>query len=677
MDTVDDAAADADGGADTASNRIRSVDDISTVTVLGAGNMGHGIAEVVALAGFDVFLRDIDDDLVQTGYDQIEWSLDKLAEKERISDQDADAALDRITPIVDLEAAVVDTDVVVEVVPEQMDVKKDVYAAVEEYAPDRALFVTNTSSLSITELGRETDRPERFCGMHFFNPPVRMRLVEVISGADTTEETLATVEAFAERLGKTPVRVHRDSPGFVVNRVLVPLLNEAAWIVESGDATIAAVDSTTKYGLGLPMGSFELADQVGIDVALHVLEYMHEELGDAYEPCPLLYQQVDAGDLGKKSGAGFYDYDDGGAEVPADKVREDVRERLLAVMANEVAGLVSNDVADAEAVDRAMQLGAGFPDGPAKLADEAGVGALVERLDTLYAETGAERYEAVAFLRDFAEDGETFLERSADTETDRYDTLSVETREGVGHVVIDRPHRMNSVNADLLADLDRAIDTLEADDETRAILLAGAGDRAFSAGADIQRMAADLDSQSAVDLSREGQRVFGRLESSPLPVVAAIDGFCLGGGMELATCADLRIASRRSTFGQPEHNLGLVPGWGGTQRLRHIVGEGRAKEIILTAERYDAETMADYGFVNEVVANDAIDDRALDLARDLAAGPPVAQAYTKRVLLRGRDDTEAGLELEAQAFGHVFGTDDAAEGIAAFDSERSPDFTGE
>ncbi|WP_245903017.1 3-hydroxyacyl-CoA dehydrogenase/enoyl-CoA hydratase family protein [Salinigranum rubrum] len=640
--------------------------------------MGHGIAEVAALAGFEVFLRDIDDDLVRAGYDRIEWSLGKLAEKDRISDDEADAALDRVTPVVDLAAAVGDADVVVEVVPERMEVKKDVYAEVEAHAPDRALFVTNTSSLSITELGRETDRPERFCGMHFFNPPVRMRLVEVISGADSTEETLSTVEALAERLGKTPVRVHKDSPGFVVNRVLVPLLNEAAWAVHDGEATVAEVDSTTKYGLGLPMGSFELADQVGIDVALHVLEYMHDQLGDAYEPCPLLAEKVAAGDLGTKSGAGFYDYESRGAEIPTDEVREEVRERLLAVMANEVAGLVSNDVADAEAVDRALQLGAGFPDGPAKMADDVGLDTLVACLDERHAKTGAARYEVVEHLRDLAASEEGLLEEKAEAADDvGYDTLSVDRDGGVTHLVIDRPHRLNSIDVDLLTDLDDALTACEEDDETRTVLLTGAGDRAFSAGADFQRVAAELDSRSVVDVSREGQRVFGRFESSPLPVVAAVDGFCLGGGLELAACADLRIATRRSTFGLPEHNLGIMPGWGGTQRLRHIVGEGRAKEIILTAERYDAETMADYGFVNRVVANDSLDERALELARDLAAGPPIAQAYTKRVMLRGRDDTDAGLELEAQAFGHVFGTDDASEGIAAFDSDRDPEFTGE
>jgi enoyl-CoA hydratase/3-hydroxyacyl-CoA dehydrogenase len=653
-----------------------SVDDVSAVAVLGAGNMGHGIAEVAALAGFDVTLRDIEEELVQEGYEKIEWSLDKLAEKDRLSEEDADAALSRITPVVDLERAVEDADVVIEVVPERMEIKKQVYAEVEAYAPDRAVFVTNTSSLSITELGRETDRPERFCGMHFFNPPVRMRLVEVISGADTSEETLELVEALAERMDKTPVRVRKDSPGFVVNRVLVPLLNEAAWTVESGDATVEAVDSTTKYGLGLPMGSFELADQVGIDVALHVLEYMHEELGDAYEPCPLLAERVDAGDLGRKAGAGFYDYEDGGAEVPNDQVSDDVRERLLAVMANEVAGLVSNGVADADAIDRAMKLGAAFPEGPAKMADGAGLEALVARLDALHDETGAERYAVVDHLRELVAAGEGFYATGTDEGPD-YDTIAVERDDHIGRITVDRPHRLNSINATVLAELDDAITRLEDDDETRVILLSGAGDRAFSAGADVGRMAAELDSLSAVELSRKGQRAFGRLEESPLPVVAAIDGFCLGGGMELATCADLRIASRRSSFGQPEHNLGLIPGWGGTQRLRHLVGESRAKQIVLTADRFDAETMADYGFVNEVVDDDALDDRATELARDLAAGPPVAQAFTKRAMLRGRDDVEAGLETEAQAFGHVFGTDDAMEGIAAFDADREPEFTGE
>ena len=661
------------------------LEDVQRVTVLGAGNMGHGIAEVAALAGYDVSLRDINEELVEEGYDQIEWSLGKLAEKDRIGDDEADAALDRVEAFVDLGDALDDTDVVVEVVPEKMAIKKDVYDEVIEHAPEEAVFVTNTSSLSITELSEVTDRPERFCGMHFFNPPVRMDLVEVISGEHTSEETLELIEGLAESMGKTPVRVRKDSPGFIVNRILVPLMNEAAWIVESGDASMEAVDSTTKFGMGLPMGSFELADQVGIDVGYHVLEYMYEVLGDAYRPCPLLKEKVEAEELGKKTGTGFYDYEDGdGAQIPSDALDDDVRRRLLAVMANETAGLIGNDVADADDVDEAVKLGAGFPDGPAKLADEEGLDALVETLDALAEETGEARYEATDYLREAAEsggfrggasggsDGASDADGGAD-----YDVLNVAVADRVGHVEIDRPHRMNTISGEVLDELADAIDRLDADDEVRAILLSGAGDRAFSAGADVQSMAAGgADPIHAVELSRQGQRTFGKLEESDKPVVAAIDGYCLGGGMELATAADMRIASERSELGQPELDLGLLPGWGGTQRLARVVGEGRAKEIILTADRYDAETMADYDFVNEVVPDDELDERARELAEQLAGGPPIAQKYTKRAIHAGRTDAEAGLEVESMGFGHVMNTDDLIEGVTAFMGDGEPEFEG-
>jgi enoyl-CoA hydratase/3-hydroxyacyl-CoA dehydrogenase len=660
------------------------VDDINTVAVLGAGNMGHGIAEVAALAGFDVNLRDIKEEFVRDGYDQIEWSLGKLSEKDQITDEAADEALDRVTPLVDFEDTVADADFVIEAVPEKMDIKKDVYAELEEYAPDRAVFATNTSSLSVTELSEVTERPERFCGMHFFNPPVRMQLVEVISGAHTDDATLDLTEDLAEEMGKTPVRVRKDSPGFIFNRVVVPLMNEAAWMVESGDYTVEEVDSSTKFDMGLPMGSFELADLTGIDVGYHVLDYMHEELGDAYEPCPLLVEKVEAEKLGKKTGEGFYDYEDGGAEIPTDAGSEDAVRRLQAVMANEVARLIEGDVAAAETIDEAMMLGGGFPEGPAKRADEVGLGALLDTLDERQEETGAARYEAADYLREAAEQGGFYGADGSGTGDDDgegaydYDAIRVEKPgEMVGKVVLDRPHRMNTVSEDLLDELADAIDALTEDEEVRAVLLVGEGDEAFSAGADVQSMAAGGgDPLTAVELSKKGQETFGKLEVCHMPVVAAIDGYCLGGGMEMATCADLRVASERSEFGQPEHNLGLLPGWGGTQRLKHVVGEGRAKEIIFTAERFEVGTMAEYGFVNEVVEVSEFEARAFELAADLAAGPPIAQKYTKRAMLAGRDDTDAGLEVESQAFGHLMNTDDLMEGITAFMGDGEPEFEG-
>ncbi|WP_049996687.1 3-hydroxyacyl-CoA dehydrogenase/enoyl-CoA hydratase family protein [Halococcus sediminicola] len=653
-----------------------NVEDIETIAVLGAGNMGHGIAEVAALAGYEVRLRDINEELVENGYDQLEWSVGKLEEKGQLSEEEAEAALDRVTPLVDLEDTVSGTDFIIEVVPEKMDIKQDVYGEVEQYAPEDALFATNTSSLSITDLAEVTERPGQFCGMHFFNPPVRMQLVEVISGEHTADETLDTVEALAEEFGKTPVRVRKDSPGFIVNRVLVPLMNEAAWLVEDDVATMGEVDSTTKFDMGLPMGSFELADQVGIDVGYHVLEYMHETLGDAYEPCPLLESKVESEELGKKTGKGFYDYENGdGADIPTDAGSEGIESRLLAVMANEVAKLVGNDVAPAGDIDEAVMLGAGFPEGPAKLADGAGLDSLHETLDELHEETGAARYEPADYLEERA--GEGFYEQREDEDGMEFESIRIEhPGDMVGRIVIDRPHRMNTINEGILDELDRAIDVLEDDDAVRAVLIVGAGDDAFSAGADVQSMAASADPLDGIDLSQKGKETFGKLEECSMPVVAGIDGYCLGGGMELAMCADLRVASERSSFGQPELNLGLLPGWGGTQRLQHIVGEGRAKEIILTADRYDAAEIAEYGFLTEVVENGEFEDSAHELAADLAGGPPIAQKLTKRAMLRGWEDTEAGLEIESQAFGHLLNTEDLMEGVTAFMGDSDPEFEG-
>jgi enoyl-CoA hydratase/3-hydroxyacyl-CoA dehydrogenase len=651
-------------------------EDIETITVIGAGHMGHGIAELGALAGYEVNLRDINEELVQEGYDDIEASLEKLAEKGQISDEQRDAAIENVTPIVDLEAAAGETDVVIEAIVERMDIKKEVYQELDEVAPEEAIFASNTSSLSITELSEVTDRPEQFCGMHFFNPPVLMDLVEVISGGHTADETVETVEELAEAMDKTPVRVRKDEPGFIVNRILVPLMNEACWLVESDEATIAEVDSTTKYDIGLPMGAFELGDQVGNDITLDVLDYMHEVLGAAYEPCPLLQRKVDAEELGIKTNVGFYDYEDEGVDIPVDEGREDVQHRLLAVMANEVGKLVENDVAPPADIDQAVKLGGGFPDGPAKLADDAGLDGLVDTLEEVAESTGAARYEVSDGLREAAADGGFYGDDEEETETS-FETIRVEyPSEHVGQIVLDRPHQMNTVSPTLLEEFETAVEQLDEEEDVRAILLTGAGDRAFSAGADAAGMASSANPIAAVELSRRGQECWGTLEEASVPVVAGIDGYTLGGGMELAACADMRVASERSTFGQPEHNLGILPGWGGTQRLKHIVGEGRAKEIIMTCDHYDPETMADYGFVNEVVPNDELDERALELAEELAAGPPLAMEYTKKAFLAGRDDTDAGLEVEAQAFGHLIGTDDFLEGVSKMQSDDDPEFEG-
>lgn len=261
-------------------------------------------------------------------------------------------------------------------------------------------------------------------------------------------------------------------------------------------------------------------------------------------------------------------------------------------------------------------------------------------------------------------------------ETDDFETIRIERpAEHLAEVVIDRPERMNEIDARTLEDLEAAADRLEADGETRTIMLSGAGGDAFSVGADVTTAGA-MGHREGTEHSRQGQRTFGRFSRSDLSVVAAIDGHCLGGGLELAACADLRVASEGSEFDLPEHDLGLIPGWGGTQRLQRLVGESRARQIIFTSGPLPAERMAAFGFVNDVYPDEEFRESAIEFSADVAAGPPIAQRYTKRAMRAGRRDVEAGLEVEAQAFGHLMDTEDLAAGVGAFVGDGEPEFVG-
>lgn len=657
-------------------------EEIDTIAVLGAGTMGHGIAEVAALGGFQVRLRDINEELVDQGYEQIEWSLGKLVEQGQIGQTRADAALDRVEPVVEMSQAVENVDLVIEAVPERLEIKRDVFSEASKYAPKETIFATNTSSLSVTEIGAATDRPALTCGMHFFNPPVKMELVEVIAGDETTSETLDTIVDLSRAFEKTPIRVEKDTPGFVVNRVLVPMLNEATWLVYENEATMQTVDATARYELGLPMGAFELTDQVGIDVALDVLEYVHSELGSKYEPCPLLSEKVESGELGKKTEIGFYDYrDEKPISIQRDAADPDLADRLLAIMANEVGALVGDSVTDLDSIDTALKLGAGFPEGPAAQADAVGVKVLGQQLKELDAASDSDRYQISDGFAEVIDRGGFRVDQNGDAsgnEMSDFETLRIERpTEYVGSIVLDRQHRLNALTPTVLEEIPIAVEQLEEMDDVRAIFLRGAGDRAFSVGADIQAMSEIWgDPHGAIELSRAGQKAFGRLQESTLPVIAAIDGYCLGGGMELATAADIRIAATGATFGQPERDLGLLPAWGGTQRLAQVIGEGPAKEIILTGERYDANEMSGFGFVSEVVDREEFTERSLDLAESIAEGPPIALGHAKRAMNVGRSNREAGLEVEAQAFGHLITTDDLNEGVSAFLEDRDPEFSG-
>ncbi|MDP6763169.1 MAG: 3-hydroxybutyryl-CoA dehydrogenase [Planctomycetota bacterium] len=279
-----------------------------SVAVVGAGTMGNGIAQVFAQNGADVLLIDLDALALERGTAAIEKNLGRMVKKERLTADEADAARGRISTAGEL-AAVADQGLVIEAVVERFEVKRTVFEELDERTAPDAILATNTSSISITEIGAATSRAERVIGMHFMNPVPIMELVEVIRGQETSEETTELVTACAEAIGKTPVEAN-DYPGFVSNRVLMPMINEAIFCLFEGVADREGIDTVMKLGMAHPMGPLTLADLIGLDVCLDILEVLHRGLGeDKYRPCPLLRRMVAAGRLGRKAGKGFYDYD--------------------------------------------------------------------------------------------------------------------------------------------------------------------------------------------------------------------------------------------------------------------------------------------------------------------------------------------------------------------------------
>ncbi len=280
---------------------------IQNIMVIGAGQMGSGIAQVCAQAGYSVVLHDMQEEFVQKGIGIISKNLNRSVEKGRLNESEKESILSRITASVSLENAS-NADLVIEAVIENMDVKTQLFKMLDQYAPAHTILASNTSSLPITEIAAATNRPEKVIGMHFMNPVPVMKLVEIIRGLQTADDVYATIESVSKKLQKVPVEVN-DFPGFISNRILMPMINEAIFSVYEGVATPEAVDEIMKLGMNHPMGPLTLADFIGLDTCLYIMETLHEGFGDdKYRPCPLLRKYVKAGWLGKKSGRGFYNY---------------------------------------------------------------------------------------------------------------------------------------------------------------------------------------------------------------------------------------------------------------------------------------------------------------------------------------------------------------------------------
>ncbi len=361
------------------------------MTVLGSGIMGHGIAQVMATAGHEVVLRDIRRDLVDAALTKIKWSLDKMAAKGRIPEGGPGEVMSRITPEVELGPAVKDAEMVIEAVPEVMDLKRKVYAELDAAAPKDAVFASNTSTLPITEMAASTSRPERFVGVHFFNPPQLMKLVEVIPGERTSGETVRLTREIVRSAGKQDVLCRKDVPGFIVNRLFIPMVHEACHARERAGAAREEVDSAVKFRMGFPMGIFELADFTGLDVVHKATEEMRKRDRGVVRPHPEVGRLFGEGRLGQKSGGGFYRY--GGGNYERVDLSEGLAERfdplpLIAGVMNNAAWLVTNGASDMPEIEKAARLGLGLRATLSETAAAAGKARVLSELERLAAAHG-------------------------------------------------------------------------------------------------------------------------------------------------------------------------------------------------------------------------------------------------------------------------------------------------
>ena len=364
---------------------------VKNITVLGSGVMGHGIAQVSATAGYNVVLRDIKQEFLDKAMEKIKWSLDKLVSKEKISKDEGDSIFARITPIVDLNEAVKNAELVIEVVPEIMDLKKSVYAELDKAAGPEVIFASNTSTLPITEIANTTSRPEKFIGIHFFNPPQLMKLVEVIPGEKTGQEITELTQEFVKSVNKQAVLCRKDVPGFIINRLFIPMVHEACFAQDRTNATLEEIDSAVKFKLGFPMGIFELADFTGMDVIHKATTEMHLRDKKVINPHPTVEKMFDEKKLGQKSGEGYYKYSDDKYERVT--LSEELAQKfnpiqLVANIVNNAAWLITNGASDIEEIEKAAKLGLGLKKPLFETAKEIGIKNIVDELNKLAAEHG-------------------------------------------------------------------------------------------------------------------------------------------------------------------------------------------------------------------------------------------------------------------------------------------------
>ena len=626
---------------------------LDPVAVLGAGTMGSGIAQACAQAGLTVRVRDIDEAALARGRSLIDKTLDGAIQRNKLTPEKKAGILARIGFTTELARAIDGAALVIEAVFEEEAVKRELFQQTAPLVRPETIIATNTSSLSVGKLAEGLPNPARFAGLHFFYPAAINRLLEVIGGPSTDPEVLSDLERFGYRLRKVPVRV-RDSPGFAVNRFFVPYLNESTRVAEEGVANLATIEEVGRELFGTTLGPFELMNVTGIPIAYHSMGSLEKGFGPAYAPSKLLTDQFHSGKP--------WDWKSSSVDLAR---KEAVRERLLGLTFGISTRIVEEDVASPEAIDRAAVVGLRWARGPFALLNATGLRAAVGLVES-YAQRWATGFPVSQELLRRAERGENSWPLRL---------VRTERKGAVVWVLLDRPEVLNSLNSDILHQLDTTFHALASDPTVRVVVLAGASP-VFAAGADIAEMA-KKDVADGRAFGFDGQATCKRIEEFPHPVIALVEGFALGGGLELALACDFLIAADTAQLGLPEVTVGIHPGFGGASRLTRLIGRAATKMLVYTGVPISAAEAARLGFVTRVVPASSARSEVQALADLIAERAPFAISSVKAVIDRGADmSLDAALRLEGESAGHTFWTADRTEGMTAFLERRKPKFAG-
>lgn len=632
---------------------VPSIRPPAIVAVLGAGNMGSGIAQTCAEAGFTVRVRDVDAPAIARGRSLLEKTLEGAIARGKATTAHRDEVLARISFTTDLGQALAGSALVIEAVFEEELVKHALFAEVAPLVGPTTIVATNTSSFSVTALARGFSDPGRFAGLHFFFPAAINRLVEVVAGEGTHPATRAALVEFAERLGKLPIET-ADRAGFCVNRYFVPYLNEAARMAEEQVASLATIEEVGRELFGATLGPFELMNVTGIPIAFHAQTSLCQAFGPAYAPSKLLEEQFRAG--------APWAWKETEVE-PAKKTA--VRERLLGLTIGIATRLVEEKVATAEATDRGAVVGLRRRWGPFAQLNSIGVAEGLH-LTEEYARRWHGQFPISRELHERSVRGERKWPVAY---------VRVERRGPVAWVLLDRPEVLNALSSELMEQLDETFRGLEPDVTVRAVVLAGSSS-VFAAGADIAEMEQKSPAEG-IAFGFVGQRVAERIERFPAPVIALVEGYALGGGLELALAADFIVAAEGSRLGLPEVTVGIHPGMGGATRLARIIGRSKTKLLAYTGVPVPAEEAFRLGFVATVYPAATARAGTQALAETIASRAPLAVRGLKQVIDRGMDaPLAAALYLEAVSAGQTFVTSDRTEGMRAFLERRKPAFEG-